>query len=153
MGVNIEKRDRWRNYSGKYQVPPGWAVTEKGTFKIKLNNMGETYWLRICPSPVKITGRGKKIDSEKWFLELSWKDIMGKEHKEFFPQSTLYTRSKIMKSPLKENLKFTSGTATYLVYFISDSVIYNLEFLENYTFTEKNGWEKEKNNINKKEGV
>ena len=162
MKGNIKKKDRKTNNSGKYQVPPGWVVNDVGIFLLKYDRKGNEEQIPICYTPLKVSGRGINIDTGEVFIQLSWKVVMGEELKKFFPnkgnfrvffpEKDLQNRNKLMKY-LLETVAFTSYTAKDLVAFISESVSYNLEFLENYTFTEKHGWEKEKSNINKKEGV
>ncbi len=159
---NKNKRDRKINSSGKYQVPPGWVVNDEGIFLLKYDRKGNEEQIPICYSPLKISGRGINVDTGEVFIQLSWELIMGEELKKFFPnkgkyrvffpEKDLQNRNKLMEY-LLGTVAFTDNTAKDLVAFISESVIYNLEFLENYTFSKKHGWEKEKNNINKKEGV
>ena len=63
MKGNINKRDRKRNNSGKYQVPPGWVVNDVGIFLLKYDRKGNEEQIPICYTPLKVSGRGINIDT------------------------------------------------------------------------------------------
>ncbi len=157
MGANIKKgnknkRDRKINSSGKYQVPTGWVVNDEGIFLLKYDRKGNEEQIPICYSPLKISGRGYTVDTEEVFLKLFWKDLKGRNCECFFPEKELYTGRGLMKNLPTKGVGVTDNTAKHLINFIFESLAFNKEFLKEYIFTEKHGWEKEKNNINKKEG-
>jgi|Deesub1362A_J573_1020465.scaffolds.fasta_scaffold02465_2 uncharacterized protein (DUF927 family) len=138
--LGVELPERRAKVESKYPAPEGWVVDDTGVYREVYTRKGESRLIPVCFSPVRVVGRGKNIDSGEVYLKLAWKDVLGEEHVEIFPQAELYTKRGVMSLLPGRGVEINENRARELVDYITASVREFADRLETFVMMEKQGW-------------
>jgi hypothetical protein len=138
--LGVELPERKLAHESKYPAPEGWVVDDTGVYREVYTRKGESRLIPVCFSPVRVVGRGKNIDSGEVYLKLAWKDVLGEEHEDFFPQAELYTKKGVLSLLPGRGVEVNENRARELVEYFTDCVREFSSKLECYVVVEKQGW-------------
>ncbi len=138
LGVRLPERRA--KPESKYPAPEGWVVDDTGVYREVYTRRGESRLIPVCFSPVRVVGRGKNIDTGEVYLKLAWKDVLGEEHAEIFPQAELYTKKGVLSLLPGKGVEINENRAREFVDYITASVKEFADRLETFTVVERQGW-------------
>lgn len=128
------------------KVPIGYSISEGAVNRVEYDNKSSSISeYPLCHDPLIVTARGKDMDKEEWWLEVSHKDGNGDIQKELLTQKDALSKAGVMYL-ISKGLNITEKNAPQLNQYLSMCLRDNKDTLEKLIIADKTGW-KEGNSL------